>query len=337
MQNMHKPKLTYVGKNAAWEEAITDIEKRKKGEVSALSTGFPLLDKVYFDGFETGWIVSISGPSGTGKTAFVAQLLDQMAESMPKKVAYIFFSFEMRPSRMLKRMLCRRYQVNMRELYFLEGYKGLSDNSLKKMKEGKVPLMDEMTTFVERPLDEYEIQNHISKFRERVDEEMGEGTPIVAVIDHLLLARNATRKQGIDDVMLMQNELKKLDPNILFLNITQLNRNYDSVERHNPDKPQSHYPVKSDLYGSDIVWMTSDAIIVLTNPYKSGLRFYGVDNYYTFNNESDLPYIFAHNLKNRDAGQGGEIIPYIFKGSFYEFQEANLSNMVAEASDDSPF
>jgi len=134
--------------------------------------------------------------------------------------------------------------------------------------------------------------------------------------------------------MLMENEMKKIDPNIVFLNITQLNRNYDSVERHDPDKPGKHYPVKSDLYGSDMIWMTSDSIIVLTNPSNVGLDYYGMDNLFTTTSDG-RPYVFAHHLKNRDA-KGGRVTPFIYTGKHFLFEETEVDAKEEEDILDDP-
>lgn len=316
--------MQFITSDSAYKTAIKDIAARQDGSIVPISTGWPSLDSEYFDGFERGWIITISGSSGTGKTAFLAQMLDQISAVNDFPIAYLTFSFEMRPDRMLKRNICRHYGVTMSDLYKIGGSKGVNKKIFDKMRKEKLPLLGPTSMYVERPMYPEDIKAHIARFREALYRKKGMPmtTPMVVSIDHLLLAKNGTQKRGIDDVMLMQNEFKKIDPNVIFINITQLNREYDSVSRHDPEEPAKHYPVKSDLYGSDIIWMTSDAVIVLSNPKKSGLTYYGMDKYSTFDYVEELPFVFAHNLKNRDAGQGGSVTPFVYDGPHFLFKEA---------------
>jgi replicative DNA helicase len=93
------------------------------------------------------------------------------------------------------------------------------------------------------------------------------------------------------------NELKKKYPNMLFILLSQLNRNIEKEERKKAYGPERtlHFPQKSDIFGSESLYQFSDAVIVFHRPELLGLQTYGTKAYPT----KDL--VYCHHLKARDG------------------------------------
>jgi len=317
---------SFINPKVSQKKAYEELIKRQKGEIEPIRTGWKTVDQTYFDGFENGWMVAIAGSSGTGKTAFMIQMLDQMARVNKKPMAYVIYSFEMTDKRVIHRMISYTYRKDMRSLYSVGKGDKISVRDFKKMQEQELPFVQQSSTFVTESLDPYEMVEHNKAFREMLiakhGPEIGANMTMVTIVDHLLLARGAQSKSGLDDLILAQNEYKKYDENTLQINLVQLNRNFDEVSRASVDSPGKHYPIKSDLYGSDVIWQTCDSVMCLSNPSDRGLPFYGPEKFRVEDGKTELPYVFLHHLKNREAGRKGSITPFIFEGQYYKFIEA---------------
>lgn len=316
----------FIDPKKSQDRAYDELIARNKGEIVPIRTGWKSVDQTYFDGFENGWMVAIAGSSGTGKTAFMIQMLDQMSRANKKPMAYIIYSYEMTDKRVIQRMISYNYRKNMRELYSVGKGDKISVRELNKMKKEKLPFVQQPSTFVTESLRAHEMIEHNKAFREmlisKYGPEVGARMTIVSIVDHLLLAKDAQSKQGLDEVILAQNEYKKYDENTLQINLVQLNRNADASDRASVDSPGKHYPIKSDLYGSDVIWQTCDSVMCLSNPADKGLPFYGPEKFRVEDGKTELPYVFLHHLKNREAGRKGSITPFIFEGQYYKFIEA---------------
>ena len=83
------------------EKALLNLDKRRYNTrldasrlepgISRVSTGMPELDTVIEGGIPKGFVVTVTGPPGTGKTTFSMQFLLDGAKNNEK---CIFFSFE---------------------------------------------------------------------------------------------------------------------------------------------------------------------------------------------------------------------------------------------------
>ena len=89
--------------------------------------------------------------------------------------------------------------------------------------------------------------------------------------------------------------LKRIYP-IIFIILTQLNRDINSPER-NEDGKYGNYVLESDIFGSDAILQHADNVIGITRPAKQKIRFYGPDRYVI----EDDKVIVLHFLKCRNG------------------------------------
>jgi len=112
------------------------------------------------------------------------------------------------------------------------------------------------------------------EFREEVGkflEEYKDKDLVVVDFDHTALAKGKNKKEVMDAIYQIQNEFKKTYPNVLFVNVSQFNR--ESLSRVE-DKSEAMKPRRSDLYQSDELFQVSDVVICLSIPYKLGIENY---------------------------------------------------------------
>jgi replicative DNA helicase len=96
-------------------EAITGIEKilESKGQITGLSTGFPVLDRMT-NGLHEGEMFVVAARPSMGKTAFAMNIAEHAALEGGRNVAV--FSLEMSSQQLVQRLLCSRAKVNSKKL-----------------------------------------------------------------------------------------------------------------------------------------------------------------------------------------------------------------------------
>ena len=93
----------------------------------------------------------------------------------------------------------------------------------------------------------------------------------------------------------MLAEMKNKLP-VVFLILTQLNREIDDAERQKPGQ-QGNYPTEKDVFGSDALLQCADVMIAYNRPAKYNLSYYGPTQYMI--TPSDKYLLAVHVLKNR--------------------------------------
>ena len=168
---------------------------------------------------------------------------------------------------------------------------------------------------------------------------------IVTAIDHTLLTKKLDEKTDFD---LHNNLMKTLIETKLLLGkrlmqflVVQMNSDIEDEGRRT--KPALHYPIQSDIYAGTQLYFGADNIIMLYNPSKAHIEFYGVNKIPTVvlnskvkclvetDNADRVTLIHGSILKNRSGKLGhtwflnkldkGKIVPitrendgsYVFK------------------------
>lgn len=141
-----------------------------------------------------------------------------------------------------------------------------------------------------------EVRNTIIHFQER--EALGKW--LIVILDHALLTKGKTgdkEREILADLQYMFMEVKKYGRNTI-IELCQLNRNIESVERINNN--YLHYPMRSDLFGSESLYQAADYLIVLHRPELLGIKNDG----YGPHNLPVQNIIYLHLLKNREGEVG---------------------------------
>ena len=123
--------------------------------------------------------------------------------------------------------------------------------------------------------------------------------PFVVTLDHTLLIKQAaherTKQESLQNLAIMLTNAKNHLP-VIFIILSQLNREIDNPERQIPGK-LSNYPGPSDVYGSDFLMQCADVMIAFNRPAKYNLSLYGPLKYII--RPEDKYLLAMHVLKNR--------------------------------------
>jgi len=89
--------------------------------------------------------------------------------------------------------------------------------------------------------------------------------------DHLRFTKGSNKKVAIDELMEIQNVIKKVYPNVVFIDISQFNR--DIIGRAE-DKSEKSKIQRSDFADSDVAFTVADFVIGINMPIMSGIEQY---------------------------------------------------------------
>lgn len=283
----------------AIEEELAYIEGRKTGTISSVRCQYKNINDVYMDGFEWGWIVTVGGMSGSGKTAFVNDIETGILDLNPN-VSLLSFNYEMTARRLIGRKISALYGITIKDLYSAGGK--LSDRDLQVIKNEIIPRIQNYDiTYVEHRKSIPEMLDIIRNF---IQAKAPNG--IIIDVDHALLLKrlkNVDERNTLIELAAELNNLKKEYPKLLSFIITQLNREIEEDDR--VLNPKLHYPKKKDIFGSDALYQISDAVMVLHRPEILGIQYYGPDQIICKDS------VYLHHLKVRD----GEPVINVFKNN----------------------
>lgn len=284
----------------AYEEEVRYIKGRFSGEIKSAKTPWKTWNEIYTDGFEWGWIITIAGLSGSGKTALLNILETQMFEcNKDQEISVLSFNFEMLARRLVGRKISGFLKKSVRQIYSAEVEGNISKEEIDALEENVRNVITKYDiSYVEMPGSVSEIEYAAEGFileRQKTNPD----TKVVITLDHSILVKKlkGSERDTLTELMACFNELKKRYPNTLFIVLSQLNRNIEKEERKKSYGPERalHYPQKSDIFGSEALYQFSDAVIVFHRPELLGITHYGPKGLPT----KDV--IYCHHLKARDG------------------------------------
>jgi len=273
----------------AIQEELDYIRGRKTGEITSVKCQYPAINSVYMDGFEWGWIVTIGGMSGSGKTSFMNSLEEGIC-GLNENVSVLSFNFEMLARRLIGRKISSITNLSVKQLYSADGV--LSDDQWEHITKEVTPMLGKHdVTYTEYRQTVPEMIDTVKRF---LDKKAPNG--VIVEVDHSLLVkrlRNANERDTLIDLTSEFNDLKKQYPKLLFFIVSQLNR--DIEEDNRIINPNLHFPRKKDLFGSDSIFQICDGVMILHRPEMLGITYYGAKQWPV----KDLVYL--HHLKVRDG------------------------------------
>jgi replicative DNA helicase len=231
-------------------DVFEDIDKRQKGEIVGLPTGFIDLDR-FTGGLEKSDLIILASRPSMGKTAFASQVAANLAK---QKKIIAFFSLEMNRKQIVTRFLSHESELNLLEI-----------------RTGRLPKRDyPKLACAAGPISEYKIyiddfaeeqvMSILSKCR-RLKKQSGLD---LIIIDYLQLMdgdkeKTENRQQEITKISRgLKQCAKHLDVPLLAL--AQLSRAPD-VRSNNEHRPQL-----SDLRESGAIEQDADVVIFLYRP-----------------------------------------------------------------------
>lgn len=282
--------LKYEHISKAADDIITYMDHRRKGLSSSLKTRWKKFNRLCMGGIEPNALYVVAGISGAGKSSFVNSLESDLFDCNPDGNFIILnFSLEMLSSKQVGRKISYKLNKTTSELYSGEEGKQLKDKDFDKAKEIAEEIKQQRIFYVEVPGTVQEVRNTIIHFQENE----AKGKWLIIILDHALLTKGKTmdkEREILVDLQYMLMEVKKYGMNTI-IEICQLNRNIEAIDRINNN--YLHYPMRSDLAGSDSLYHSADYIIVLHRPEILGIQ----DGNYGIHNLPTRNLIYLHLLK----------------------------------------
>jgi len=293
-------------------EALIYMDGRRKGTIKSIKTPWPIVNEMLSGGLEWNTINIIGGRPGSGKTLAVNNITRSAFDiNTDQTFAVLDFQLE---------MLGRNSSLRL-----LSSYMGMSMAELKSSKspvtvEQMVKARDFFNLKKDLPIYEIEKPVTVEGFKKIIRRFYAKfGVPFIVTLDHSILLKKAASERDTLDMLYnlgeALTELKKELP-VLFIILSQLNREAESKERLEPYKA-SNYPNSSDIFGGDALFQHADNVLILDRPTKRNLTNYGPHKWIV----DDHKYIACHLLKARD----GEPCMWWMNGDFANMRILELN------------
>ena len=273
----------------AYSSAIDYIHKRKSGEEKSIKTPWEKMNRATFNGLEWNNIIVIGGRPGGGKT-MLANLITREAHKLnpDQDFAVLDFQFEMLAKHTAMREFSAKTGVQSTKLASV--FDEVSDAEVQAVLSYVENNKNKDIYIIEQP-------GSVKQIRKDIEQALIDfNKPLIVTIDHSILVRkDASEKDSFEtlhNLSKMMTELKRFK--VIFIVLTQLNRDCESVERLKPGT-FGNYLLDSDIYGGDALLQHADLVLGINNPFKHGLTQYGPLKY-TIRDKSTL---VVHYLKNR--------------------------------------
>ena len=305
---MGKTNKSWVGQHAAFTEALKYMNARQKGEEKSIYTPWPKFNDAATDGLEWNTLTVIGGRPGSGKTLIKDQIIrESFALNPHDKFRVLEFQFE---------MVGRTSAI--REFSSMTGktYKELCSAGSILQPDVLNKCLMYAKERVKNPVDIISTPLTVNQMREQVDMYMNlhKGKKTIITLDHTMLVKRAPYQNNTLDMMFELGEFFtqcKRDYPILFIALSQLNRNIDSPDRA-IDGKYGNYILESDIFGSDAMLQHADMLIGINRPAKQKIRYYGPDRYIIEDDKT----LVLHFLKARN----GDARMSFFKAKFEQMK-----------------
>jgi replicative DNA helicase len=277
-------------------EGLLYIHNRATGHSKSLKTQWKQFNAIGLNGLEWNSLYVIGARPGVGKTLIASSLTRELQNLNPEQdFATLHFQFEMLGRNMALREFSSANNMNIRYLQSAkdDGMPPLSKTDFDKLKAYAFANKNREEFIIDKALTVNEMQSALIQFYKKV------GKPFVVTLDHTLLVKQSSseksKQETLYNLAVMLAEMKNKLP-VVFLILTQLNREIDDAERQKPGQ-QGNYPTEKDVYGSDSLLQCADVMIAYNRPAKYNISYYGPTQYVI--GPTDKYLLAMHVLKNR--------------------------------------
>lgn len=229
-----------------------------------------------------------------GKTLIALTLTRSLQAINPtEQFSVLHFQFEMLGRNLGLRELSSATGLNIRYIQSADMSDALTDDDLRILKTYADKQLDRNEYVVDKSMTVLEIKKTIRDFYSTYQK------PFVVTLDHAGLVRQSnmekSKQETLQNLSIALTELKNELP-VIFIILSQLNREIDNAERQKPGKLEN-YPTEADVYGSDYLLQCADVMIAYNRPAKYNLALYGPQRYII--QPTDKYLLAMHVLKNR--------------------------------------
>ena len=207
----------------------------------------------------------------------------------------LHFQFEMLGRNLCSRELSSGTNLNIRYIQSAgdDGMPPITAADLERLKSYADKQLGRKEYVIDTALTVQQIKDCVLAFYAEVKE------PFVVTLDHTLLikqsASESSKQITLQNLATTLVELKNRLP-VIFIILSQLNREIDDAERQKPGQ-LSNFVTEKDVYGSDHLLQCCDVMIAYNRPAKYNLSLYGPTKYII--GPADKYLLAAHVLKNR--------------------------------------
>jgi replicative DNA helicase len=240
---------------------------------------------------------AIGGESGAGKTAFVCDMIEQLAEDYPDEVAILFYSYEMSQGRVITRLISKKAKFTESKLS--QRTKPLTKEELSEATKAAEEIKRYPLEIVYSTLSDRELKLKTRQFALK-----NKGKHLIIFLDHIGLVdgnENDMRIKTIRTSKVLKSFATDYKASVFVL--TQLKK--ELTDENNPaNKKSFHKPNDSHIMESGAIKADSDAVVLLWRPE---MRFqqisYGGHEMFDARNK-----LWMLNVKNRDGQCPTDII-----------------------------
>jgi replicative DNA helicase len=267
-------------------EKYKDYKKTRWGEWNR-NFGGVIQDRVYL----------IGGESGSGKTAFVCDMIGQLSEDYPEEVAILFYSYEMSQQRIITRLISR--EVKFTESKLAQRTKPLNKDERAQIGQAAQKIKNYPLEIVYAGLSDRELKLKTRQFALK-----NKGKHLIIMLDHIGLVEgneHDLRLKTIRTSKVMKSFATDYKASVFTL--TQLRK--ELTDENNPvNKKSFHKPNDSHIMESGALKADSDVVVLLWRPE---MRFDYI--YYNNNEQFDARgKLWMLNFKNRDGQAPTDLI-----------------------------
>lgn len=272
--------LPRISEKEGFQDALAYLEGRMVGKIKSLSTPWKKIDDAMVDGLEWQNTIIVGARPGTGKTLFMDQLIKGLFDKNPtENFRVLKFQLEMTGKvaalREFSAFSEKSYKSVVKDVNY-DSLKAYWEYSQKRIKYPVVIVNEQPTVseFKATVIDELESNSY-------EEEGVKKYIPYIVTLDHSkLLKRDRNEKDDLDMLYnfgMAITDLKRKYP-IIFIIISQLNRNIESQERSQPGT-YGNYINSSDIFGSDALLQHADLVIGINRPSNQKINIYGPERF----------------------------------------------------------
>ena len=297
-----------------WSDTyIEELQQRKTGK--KYTYGDLNLDEELFKGAYPGAITTIAAATGSGKSTFTLNLMNNLIE---QNVPCMYISLEMGAIDTMDRLIAMRQGIPNDELY----NQGNIDAVISSVMEEKENLLTRNKFyFVEDPsIDLTKLRSMIREFKQRTHEDY-----CLVAIDLLtqLKGFNVSSNKGTSNAMaieLAMNDLNALakEENVHILGVVQFKRDSDSVRISSLDDLERARPTLGEIKNSGAVAERSRVVLGIFRPKMVAERFRQALTEQEQNALNNMDDIMEVQVLKNSAGSVGKIFKYVFDSQCFK-------------------
>lgn len=296
-----------------YKDAFKLIQDRQRGVITSLKTPWDKFNNETLNGIEWKSMVTFAARSSVGKTAIKDQII-RSARHLNNNTEFeiVEFQFELPGVQHAIRQLAGHMKVPYQTMQSKDG--PIAESELLKIKGAIKSLVGYPLPYVVNS------PTTVQGIKREIEYHSGirfQGKKVIYTLDHALLVLRSGKqdeRQTLNELGSMITEMKnKYD--IIFILLSQLNRNIENPIRNEDGKP-GNYITSGDLFGSDALMQHSDIVVGINRPGMFNLRYYGPLRHVI---TSKYTTVF-HMIKNRN-GEAGQMLWFELDGPTMSFNE----------------